>query len=233
MEEQAYGNRDAYLRANSSFSLTRTGINIGKYDKNSSSYLLFTTNDGKLKIKGEIEATSLTLGPDVKLDLEHLPDIVIPDNVLTTDILNPDNVITTDDIEVSEEVELDTKTGRKYRKLTVGGSTYSIITNDDFVFTDFAYGDPTVKEDEGKLVKISKTGLLEAHNALIYGNIYATNGSFNGKITSQEASIGTSDSYMKFDPTDKKLKVKGEITSDSAHIGDTTTYLKYDTTNGL
>lgn len=70
-----------------------------------------------------------------------------------------------------------------YTTYTYEDSNYVLLNREN------KWGNGSTVGDGQNLVKISKDGLLQANNAIIYGTIYATNGEFNGKITSSIGKI--------------------------------------------
>ena len=66
----------------------------------------------------------------------------------------------------------------------IGQKQFSVIDTSDFIYTDIAIGSKDVADAEeaygaGKsFLKISKDGLIQASNALIYGTVYASGGKF-------------------------------------------------------
>ena len=78
--------------------------------------------------------------------------------------------------------------GHTIKNVSVGTGTgqkqFSVIDTSDFIYTDIAIGSKDVADAEeaygaGKsFLKISKDGLIQASNALIYGTVYASGGKF-------------------------------------------------------
>lgn len=75
------------------------------------------------------------------------------------------------------------------------------LSKDGFVLIDVGIGTEKTNETEkynNSYIKISNDGLLQAHNALIYGTIYANEGKFSGNISALSGTIGSSDSANKW-----------------------------------
>lgn len=72
---------------------------------------------------------------------------------------------------------------------TVNGTTYYTYrpTSGEFLITNVGKGKDASGSD---YFMVDTNGLLTARNALIYGTVYATNGSFAGEITASSGSIG-------------------------------------------
>ena len=112
------------------------------------------------------------------------------------------------------------------------GSDGKTYTNKTYTYPDSDYvllsrenkwGTGSTAGDGKNLVKISKDGLLEANNAIIYGTVYATDGEFTGKVTATSGSFtgslnsatGTFTGALKGVTGD----FTGKITADSGQIG--------------
>lgn len=162
-------------------------ITVKKGDDN---LLSVNSESGELSVKGKIYATdgefrgdvyarSLTIGG--KSFEEIFESIELPEL--------PSNILTTD------EVIVETKGNIKYVK--VGDTSYEIIDNGDYILLGTSYADGnytsvTNANAAGKnYLKISTDGLLQANNAVIYGTIYATNGSFTGTVSGSIISGGS------------------------------------------
>lgn len=153
-------------------------------------------------IKGAITATSLTLGSNASIsagkvtglstvatsgrydDLTGKP--TIPTNVGQLG-LDTSTIIFKGDI--TQSTKKDTN-GIEYVETVVPSSSgtikYSTYDADDYI----VFGRSKGTNSAGKnYVCIDKDGLLTARNALIYGTIYATDGEFTGKITSESGKI--------------------------------------------
>lgn len=109
-------------------------------------------------------------------------------------------------------VESTNDDGQTIRTVTVGSGTdanqFEVIDSDGYIFTNIPVGDKQASgakdaNDKGNsYFKLSKEGLLEVSNALVYGTVYATsgvfsgtvyasNGSFNGSVSASSLSTGS------------------------------------------
>ncbi len=156
--------------------------------------------EGNGKFTGDIVANSLTLGNKVTIstnsitglsdvatsgeyaDLLHTPTIPTELSQLT----GTDNIVFTDDIEVSESAG---SNGVVTKKIKVGSNEYTTITSSDgnYILTNVGIQKNDNNIDDGYFC-VDKDGLLVAHNALIYGTVYATSGKFTGEV---QATSGT------------------------------------------
>ena len=84
----------------------------------------------------------------------------------------------TDDVSIESTTDLN---GVTTKTINVGEHTYTTKESDNYILTNVGLGTDTDKHDQS-FFKVSKNGLLEANNALIYGTIYATDGRFSGDI---------------------------------------------------
>lgn len=152
----------------------------------------------KGKFTGDVVANSLTLGSNVSIsqgkvsglttDLQSMSDrITGVDNGLTNTNNSLANKLEVTDINVSSD---STSGGLTKNTITVtrGGSTktFTLIKGGDFVLTDIG------KQGDGSYFMVSNKGLLEAHNAIIYGTVYATGGRFSGSVNATEFIAGDS-----------------------------------------
>lgn len=184
--------------------------------------LLFVNADGVLSVTGHITATSLTLGNNANIPSSNVSGLsavatsgqykdllgqpTIPTKV--TDLTGGKNVVYTDDVKV---VKTSTANGITTQSIQVGGITFDYIDSGDFVLLGQKYG--TDSTDGSKsYTYIQKDGLLTAKNALIYGTVYATNGSFTGKIYANEGEIGG------FTLLNNKLSVSADAYVDPVYI---------------
>lgn len=188
---------------------------IGGYYSSSQYFNL--SKDGKLTcsgavINGEIHATSgsfsgdisadtLTLKTGIKIassfidglssvatsgkysDLSGTP--TIPTNV--NQLTGGTNIMYTSNVSVGTAV---TSNGLTKKTITVNGQTFTSIESGDFILTNVGIGTDTT-DNSKSYTYISKDGLLTAKNAVIYGTIYATNGSFSGTVSGATISGGT------------------------------------------
>lgn len=112
------------------------------------------------------------------------------------------------------------------------GSDGKTYTNKTYTYPDSDYvllsrenkwGTGSTAGDGKNLVKISKDGLLEANNAIIYGTVYATEGEFTGKVTATSGSFAGSLNSATGTFTGALKGVTGDftgkITADSGQIG--------------
>jgi len=112
------------------------------------------------------------------------------------------------------------------------GSDGKTYTNQTYTYPDSDYvllsrenkwGTGSTAGDGKNLVKISKDGLLEANNAIIYGTVYATDGEFTGKVTATSGSFAGSLNSATGTFTGALKGVTGDfagkITADSGQIG--------------
>lgn len=171
------------------FQLLNGNNAVAKFDEN-----------GNLVITGTINATALNL-INTKISSN---DIIGLSNVATSgdydDLLNAPKalsdleddigIITTDDIKVEETVNQ--TTGIKTTVTTVGENRYTTYTSSDgkYILTDLGIVKDPLDDTKGYFL-VSRDGLLTAKNALIYGTVYATNGSFTGDITANTLTLGS------------------------------------------
>jgi hypothetical protein len=147
--------------------------------------------NGNVTVTGAITATSLSLGADVKVstgnisglstvattgaydDLSGKPDLSV--YAYSSEL---DAYIKEDALSVSSSTDED---GIKTTSITFNGTKYSVITssNGDYILTDVGLGSYTT-DGSKTYAKIKKDGTLEAHNAIIYGTIFANSGSIGG-----------------------------------------------------
>lgn len=142
------------------------GDNVVSYEN-----LMYTDTYGDLHIKGNITATSLSLGDGVDLskyvDLSDYATIdSLSDYLKTsgyeTDKKNIENTLSS--LENSDQSQIE----------AIG------TINENVIFFATEYAD----SNNGTLFTVSKNGLLTAKNAVVFGTIYATNGEFIGSIKS-------------------------------------------------
>lgn len=135
--------------------------------------------EGSGKFTGDIIANSLKLGQDVKIDNTSISGL---SKVATTgdfnDLSNTSDILMTDDVSIESTTDLN---GVTTKTINVGEHTYTTKESDNYILTNVGLGTDTDKHDQS-FFKVSKNGLLEANNALIYGTIYATDGRFSGDI---------------------------------------------------
>ena len=129
------------------------------------------------KITGDIVANSLTLKSNVKIstgNIDGLSDVATSGSY---DDLSSKPTIP-DAVSISETTDTN---GIVTKTITVGNNTYTSKYSDNYVVTNVGVGSQN-STHTNNYVKISKNGLLEADNAIIYGTIYATNGKFSGDV---------------------------------------------------
>lgn len=147
-------------------------------------------------VSGDITATSLTLGSDVYISSNNVSGLstvatsgkysdlsgtpTIPTSI--TDLTGSADILYADDVSISSTTSTN---GVTTQSITVGDKTYTSITNGDFVLTNVGLGTDTEDGSES-YTHISKDGLLIAKNAVVYGDVYATNGKFSGIINAKE-----------------------------------------------
>lgn len=142
--------------------------------------------DGNGKFTGDIIANSLKLGQNVKIDNTNISGL---SKVATTgdfnDLSNTSNILMTDDISIESNTDLN---GITTKTITVGEHVYTTKESDNYILTNVGIG--TNSEEHSKsYFKVSKEGMLEANNALIYGTVYATNGRFSGEVNANSGSF--------------------------------------------
>lgn len=85
------------------------------------------------------------------------------------------------------------------KTIKVGDHQYEIVNQNNFLLTNIG------KTSNDGYFKVDTNGLLEAHNALIYGRIYATDGKFSGEVDATSFTAG--------DPTGLNIKTTGDTIS--------------------
>lgn len=142
--------------------------------------------DGSGSFTGDIVANSLKLGQDVKIDNTSISGL---SKVATTgdfnDLSNTSDILMTDDVSIESTTDLN---GVTTKTINVGEHTYTTKESDNYILTNVGLGTNTDKHDES-FFKVSKNGLLEANNALIYGTIFATDGRFSGEVYATSGSF--------------------------------------------
>lgn len=142
--------------------------------------------DGTAVFKGSITATSLILD-GCKLPYEKISNAPsIPSDIkeLTDTEQKLKNIMYKGDIITETKTD---SYGNKYTEHTVPNGTpnpitYTTYSTDSYVLFGRSAGSGEMG-GEGTYVCISKDGLLQANNAIIYGTIYATDGEFSGSIS--------------------------------------------------
>lgn len=142
--------------------------------------------EGSGKFTGNIIANSLKLGQDVKIDNTSISGL---SKVATTgdfnDLSNTSDILMTDDVSIESTTDLN---GVTTKTINVGEHTYTTKESDNYILTNVGLGTNTDKHDKS-FFKVSKNGLLEANNALIYGTIFATDGRFSGEVYATSGSF--------------------------------------------
>jgi hypothetical protein len=142
--------------------------------------------DGSGSFTGDIVANSLKLGQNVKIDNTSISGL---SKVATTgdfnDLSNTSDILMTDDVSIESTTDLN---GVTTKTINVGEHTYTTKESDNYILTNVGLGTNTDKHDKTFFV-VSKNGLLEANNALIYGTIFATDGRFSGEVYATSGSF--------------------------------------------
>ena len=138
-------------------------------------------------ITGAIHATSLTLGEDIKIPSTYISGLPTFDEFGDIDV---SNIVYKGDITQSTKID---SNGISYLETTVptanGNVTYTTYNAGDYMIFGGSKGVDT-DDKKASFFKVSTDGLLQANNAIIYGTIYATDGSFTGTISSKIGDIG-------------------------------------------
>ena len=125
------------------------------------------------------------------IDNSALNGYALAANVPTsvTQLTGGANILHTTDITMSETTN--PTTGIKTKTINLGdGKSYTTISdNNGFIYTNVGYGTQNANHTSSYF-QVSTDGLLTANNAVIYGTVYATNGSFSGKVESTSGHIG-------------------------------------------
>ena len=233
--------------------------------------IFYINRDGSGYFAGEVIASKLTLGTNVKVSTDNIsglstvatsgkygdltgnPDLTVyakSDDVdtklkgyATTGAL--DAYLKTNDLstkldglnvsyrgDVTTIQTTDATTGLITTTSSYVGSDGKTYTNQTYTYPDSDYvllsrenkwGAGSTAGDGKNLVKISKDGLLEANNAIIYGTVYATDGEFTGKVTATSGSFAGSLNSATGTFTGALKGVTGDftgkITADSGQIG--------------
>lgn len=146
----------------------------------------------KGKFTGDVVANSLRLGSSVKIPQSNVNNLVTDLGNITDELGNVRGQIVTvngvlatklssSDVSVSEST---TSGGLTKRTITVGNKTFTEIESGDFVLTDIG------KTGNGSYFVVSREGLMEAHNAIVYGTIFATAGQFSGEVNATKFIAG-------------------------------------------
>ena len=179
IQEGGYIASDNFIRSNGT-----EGFFLGTRDKLNG---LFIANNAI--IRGEVYATKGTFVGDVVAKSLKLGDKNITNIVQSLDgyAKNDDVATYVNKNAISEVTQAKSSDGSSIVKVKKDGKTqeFKVVDTADYLYLGKDYG--THSEDHTKsYTKISKEGLLEANNALIYGTVYATNGEFSGKIQAKD-----------------------------------------------
>ena len=124
--------------------------------------------------KGDVYATSLHLGNrDIGTELSDMSS----------------NMLSSSDVEVISDNGIN-------KAIRVGNNQYEIINQNNYLLTNVGK-----TGSGGGYFKVDTNGLLEAHNALIYGTIFATAGEFSGDVYANAFTAG--------DPNGLNISVTG------------------------
>lgn len=173
--------------------------------------------EGSGKFTGDIIANSLKLGQDVKIDNTSISGL---SKVATTgdfnDLSNTSDILMTDDVSIESTTDLN---GVTTKTINVGEHTYTTKESDNYILTNVGLGTDTDKHDQS-FFKVSKNGLLEANNALIYGTIYATDGRFSGDIIANSLTANQSGTIAGWTFDDNGFyKENSTIASNGMYLG--------------
>lgn len=202
--------------------------------KHGNEFTVGITPDGTASFKGDIKATSLTLLNDCKLPYSNISGAPkIPSDIKDLTDTNK----TLKNIVYKNQITSTTKEddyGVMYTEYTVPGSTgtitYKSYETDDYMLFGRPVGNGTLGGTDAYTC-ISKNGLLQANNAIIYGTIYATDGKFNGSIYSKSGRIGgweIAPGYIRKETTDDSQKHHYMLTLSSENYSITSEAI-YDT----
>lgn len=136
--------------------------------KNSSESGLMAWDGSKLTVRGDIIATSLTLGPGV--------------NIETGNISGLKDYVTTNNLEGKLKDYTTTVDMKKE------GLAFIVSENGSIGNYDSSKPFPT---DAKGYFCVNKEGLMVAQNAVVYGTIYAQSGSFTGDVVANSLTLGS------------------------------------------
>ncbi len=158
-------------------------------DKIPDGWVLISDQDG-LKIKGEITATSLTLGSEVNIPVDNVKGlknsifVYIKDTISVNGVdVSVTKVYKRSDCKQKEngtwEVNPEIQPVPTPVSITLTDETGTVYTNVGMgnVNTDDSLGNP---DNDNHYFKLNPDGLLTAKNALIYGTIFANAGRIGG-----------------------------------------------------
>lgn len=183
--------------------LVLTGTSAGiKIKDSSGNNVFYADENGNLNLTGNIVATSLDLvGCTIdSTKISGLSSVATSGNYndLTGKPTIPTSVaelgLDTNKIIYKENITQQSKqdsNGVWYMETTVptasGNITYSTYDADQYIVLGRSFGNDVEGQ---KYICIDKEGALTARNAVIYGTIYATDGSFTGTVTASSGTIG-------------------------------------------
>lgn len=136
--------------------------------KNSSESGLMAWDGSKLTVRGDIIATSLTLGPGVNIETGNISGLK---DYVTTNNLDGKLKDYTTTVDMKKE-----------------GLAFIVSENGSIGNYDSSKPFPT---DSKGYFCVNKEGLMVAQNAVIYGTIYAQSGSFTGDVVANNLTLGS------------------------------------------
>lgn len=136
--------------------------------KNSSESGLMAWDGSKLTVRGDIIATSLTLGPGV--------------NIETGNISGLKDYVTTNNLE-GKLKDYTTTVDMKKEGL-------AFIVSENGSIGNYESSKPLPTDTKGYFC-VNKEGLMVAQNAVVYGTIYAQSGSFTGDVVANSLTLGS------------------------------------------
>lgn len=136
--------------------------------KNSSESGLMAWDGSKLTVRGDIIATSLTLGPGV--------------NIETGNISGLKDYVTTNNLE-GKLKDYTTTVDMKKEGL-------AFIVSENGSIGNYDSSKPLPTDAKGYFC-VNKEGLMVAQNAVVYGTIYAQSGSFTGDVVANSLTLGS------------------------------------------
>ena len=137
--------------------------------KNSSESGLMAWDGSKLTVRGDIIATSLTLGPGVNIETGNISGLK---DYVTTNNLEGKLKDYTTTVDIKKE-----------------GLAFIVSENGSIGNYDSSRPLPT---DAKGYFCVNKEGLMVAQNAVVYGTIYAQSGSFTGDVVANSLTLGSS-----------------------------------------
>lgn len=136
--------------------------------KNSSESGLMAWDGSKLTVRGDIIATSLTLGPGVNIETGNISGLK---DYVTTNNLDGKLKDYTTTVDMKKE-----------------GLAFIVSENGSIGNYDSSKPLPT---DAKGYFCVNKEGLMVAQNAVVYGTIYAQSGSFTGDVVANSLTLGS------------------------------------------